>query len=56
MTAISDYTGELEENDTFTKVKDVTLMDTYATDGRCDVEYNVPVEKIIIEEISVVKY
>ena len=56
ITAISDYTEALEENETFTKEKDVTLMDTYATDGRCDVTYNVPVEKIIIEEISVVKY
>ena len=56
MTAISDYTEELSDLETFTKEKDVTLNDTYAADGRCDVTYSVPVEKIIIEEISVVKY
>ena len=56
ITAINDYTDALGDNGSFTTEKDVTLTDAYAADGRCDVTFNVPSEKIIIEEISVVKY
>ena len=56
LTAISEYQTELEL-DSFTDSKqDVVIRDEFVDGGSYTVDFSVPVEKVIIEEMRVVKY
>lgn len=54
--AIGDYEAALEDGGKFTEIKDVTIADAYADGGSYEAEFEVPVEKIVIEEVTVDKY
>ena len=53
--AIEEYEADIEP-DTFTETKEVTITDAYTDGGSYETEFAVPVEKIIIEEVTVDKY
>ena len=53
--AVKAYTDELE-SESFTEEKEVTIVDPYTTDGSYETKFAVPVEKIIIEQVTVNKY